>query len=733
MDEKLEKIGHVILDYTDYPGEDFYSEGADEDALLDIVREHTPDEYNHIIAASRRWSVLYHLSNLRGNIVDFLPIEKNHTVLEIGAGCGAVTGALSEKAGFVTCVELSRKRSLINAYRHQDRENIAILVGNFQDIYERLNHKFDYIMLIGVLEYAAAYIDGDKPYERMLAMLSELLDKGGRIVIAIENKYGMKYFAGCREDHSGRYFDGIEGYPEGGPAKTFSKAELTRLAKRGQFDYTFYYPYPDYKLPISIYSDERLPSQGDFTENDRNFDGERLKLFDEGLAFDEAVRDGYFPFFSNSYLLVLERERRRSNLLSRKPVFSKHSNERDPLYQIRTDIEVSEDGSMVVVKYPLTGEAVDHLENMAEAYEKLKTEFNGSSFRPNLCHRVEDEDGNFKCLEFEYIKGQTMSEALDKMRQEGRIDGCLDAISNFADALRKTANRNFHVTDDFIDVFAVDKVPGQQRSMRFTDLDFVFTNLIFHKGWNVIDYEWTFGFPIPVDFIIYRAIFYYLSSAGCNAFPGVDLYEMLGISVEQKQVFQKMEMAFQQFIAGRHLSLVLLYSLFGGNNIRLDNTLRLSRLLGRPEHPKLYYNFGDGYFEDNTCILDADRDEEDHISFQIMIPEGCSSVRFDPLDVPCVLRMDTIQIDGENIKCYYTNGTLISDNIILFDTDDPQILIEDLPLRAILHLEYDIACMDEKFWKPITFEFDVPKEDEGTRWSHFIHGSRPVFIKVVPK
>ena len=49
MDVKQEKIGNVILDYTDYPGEDFYSEGSDEDRLLEIVKEHTDKEFNRII------------------------------------------------------------------------------------------------------------------------------------------------------------------------------------------------------------------------------------------------------------------------------------------------------------------------------------------------------------------------------------------------------------------------------------------------------------------------------------------------------------------------------------------------------------------------------------------------------------------------------------------------------------------------------------------------------------
>ena len=64
-------------------------------------------------------------------------------VLEIGSGCGAITDKLSEKAGKVTCVDLSAKRSMINAYRNQDRDNIEIYVGNFNDIEPSLDCDYD--------------------------------------------------------------------------------------------------------------------------------------------------------------------------------------------------------------------------------------------------------------------------------------------------------------------------------------------------------------------------------------------------------------------------------------------------------------------------------------------------------------------------------------------------------------------------------------------------------------
>jgi len=306
MRGKIEEIGKVRLDLSHYPGEDFYCDGEIEDELLNITRNYAEVEYPRIIEERRSWPFLYHLSALRENVVEWLPMDKSMKVLEVGSGCGAITGALSRKAGEVTCVDLSKKRSLINAYRHMDCENVTIHVGNFQDIEPDLPCDYDYICLIGVFEYAQAYISSDDPYKDFLKIIAAHRKKGGKIVIAIENKLGLKYWAGCKEDHLGTWFSSLEDYPEGGVVRTFTRDGLVKIAEQCGFsDVSVYYPYPDYKFMTSLYSDERLPRPGELSSNRRNFDRERLQLFDEKLVFDTLIKEDQFPLFSNSYLLFL--------------------------------------------------------------------------------------------------------------------------------------------------------------------------------------------------------------------------------------------------------------------------------------------------------------------------------------------------------------------------------------------------------------------------------------------
>ena len=294
------------LNLTYYGGTDIYSDGEVEDRLLEIAKNNTEEQLNQVIANTHDWGILYHFSHIRQNIVSWLPITKEDTVLEIGSGCGAITGALAKNAKQVTCVDLSKKRSLVNVYRNDSYENIEVMVGNFKDVEPHLP-QYDYVTLIGVFEYGEAYIGGDTPYEDFLKIIKSHLKPGGKLVIAIENRWGEKYFAGCREDHFGTFFEGINGYPTGKGVKTFTRMELEAMFDAcGMTKRTFYYPYPDYKLPRVIYSDDYLPKPGELRINNGNYDRDRFQVFNEDKVLDDIIREGVFDKFSNSYLIILE-------------------------------------------------------------------------------------------------------------------------------------------------------------------------------------------------------------------------------------------------------------------------------------------------------------------------------------------------------------------------------------------------------------------------------------------
>jgi SAM-dependent methyltransferase len=291
------------LNLNFYKGSDFYSDGDIENEILEIVK--TNDDFTEILHNTDNWAILYHLTPIRKNLLDWYDFDKNKTLLEIGGGCGAFSGMFAKKLNKVTVIELSKRRSEIIYNRHKNYKNLEIIAGNLNDII--FKEKYDYVTLVGVLEYAGKFTEGNTPFKTFLENAKSYLKPNGKLLIAIENKFGMKYWAGAREDHTGRFFDGIEDYPNDKGIQTFGKYELEELVKSAGFNnINFFYPMPDYKLPKTIYSDKYLPKIDDlFDTYSKNFDQDRYVLFNEREAFKNIIKNKQFPFFANSFLMEI--------------------------------------------------------------------------------------------------------------------------------------------------------------------------------------------------------------------------------------------------------------------------------------------------------------------------------------------------------------------------------------------------------------------------------------------
>ena len=218
------------------------------------------------------------------------------------------------------------------------------------------DEKFDYITLIGVLEYAGRYTQTDNPYYDFLVRIKKYLKPEGTLIVAIENKFGLKYWAGAKEDHSGRYFDSIENYLIDGSIRTFGKVELKELLNLAGFEnVNFYYPMPDYKLPTQVFSDDFLPDIGQIQDISPNYDNARVVLFNESTAYDNIILNRQFDFFANSFLIFCNHSGK-----SPYTIYSKFNRERLPEFQIETSI-FREEGKLRVLKKPLTSEAREHI------------------------------------------------------------------------------------------------------------------------------------------------------------------------------------------------------------------------------------------------------------------------------------------------------------------------------------------------------------------------------------
>src|SRR5439155_17012232 len=96
--------------------------------------------------------------------------------------------------------------------------------------------------------------DRADPWQYFLRRVRAALAPGGACLLAIENQLGVKYFGGAAEDHTGRPYEGLEGYYPGTPVRTFGRAQLVGCFERAGLAPRLFLPFPDYKLPRLILS-----------------------------------------------------------------------------------------------------------------------------------------------------------------------------------------------------------------------------------------------------------------------------------------------------------------------------------------------------------------------------------------------------------------------------------------------------------------------------------------------
>ncbi|MBQ8247878.1 MAG: class I SAM-dependent methyltransferase [Lachnospiraceae bacterium] len=666
-----EQIGKIILDKKYYPGVDLYCDGTIEDEILDIVQKTEPENYRKVIEERASWPIFYHLSPLRENIVEWLPIDKGAKVLEVGSGCGAITGALARKAGSVTCIDLSRKRSMINAYRHQDMENIYIHVGNFKDVEKDLECDYDYVMLIGVFEYGQGYMGSETPYEDFMNILKKHLKPGGRMVIAIENKLGLKYFAGCREDHSGRYFDGIEDYPAGsGTARTFTRDGLERIMKNcGVEEYSFYYPYPDYKFPTTIFSDRKLPKVGELYQNIRNFDRDRVLLFDEQKAYDMMIREGVFDRYANSYLVVIGPELQTE--------YAKYSNDRSPKFAIRTDI-VKDNEGYLVKKYGLGEESAEHINNMVKMSAELTKAYEGTGLAINRC-RQED------ALYFEFLEGVTLEEILDECLIRNQKDTFLALVNRYRKMIQKGAEADV------------------------ADYDLIFQNIMVSDDkWTVIDYEWTFERKISADIMFRRALYCYFADRKnrekAKAWISEFYKDEALFEGELWEKVVKAEPEFQRYVQGDYMAVSEIRHAIGNPVYSLDYLL--DAVGAKNDGIQIYEDYGKGFSEAQSYRTHNIRRVGNIYEFDIKLNQDLTNIRIDPCDRPCIVTVESVLFGDENITGILAgrgrngfrahNGIRLSDISFFFPDCDPHFQWkvaeyakkENAFLRVKLKMEY---------------------------------------------
>ena len=217
-------------------------------------------------------------------LLKWFPFSKEEKIIYIGSASDAYYEALVELGHDVICVSLEESV--------QPEWN-----GKYR-------YFFDCLVSVAELEKAA------NP-DRVLGIWKLLLIKNGRLLLGMNNRFGIRYFCGDRDPYTDRNFDGIENYrsyfvkkEDVLTGREYNRAELEMLLDAaGWTNRKFYSVFPDLDAPSFIFAEEYIPNE---ELNTRCFPRSHYPdtvFLEEEFLYSDLIKNGMFHKMANAFLI----------------------------------------------------------------------------------------------------------------------------------------------------------------------------------------------------------------------------------------------------------------------------------------------------------------------------------------------------------------------------------------------------------------------------------------------
>ena len=380
-----------------------------------------------------------------------------------------------------------------------------------------------------------------------------------------------------------------------------------------------------------------------------------------------------------------------------KLIYTKYSNERSTRFAIRTDIYEDEQGRRCVRKYADTEAARPHIEHIQTVYEQMQTQFRGSRFVPNKAELHPEY------IEFEYVEGETLEKQLDAYLAADDQEGFAALVNTYADEVRRVygvaeATGTAHEdTSAYAEAFGTVTLPTPVPMAQGVDIDLIFANIIVTGDtWTAIDYEWTFDFAVPVDFLLWRAGKVYLENYANRACISEErMNTLLGVAQTNVDAYRQMELYFLQQYCYRGRS--DLYELYGTMGQYVAKVKPEDILRGDEDGTtqiQIFYDTGHGFSEEESDKLHIYPDEKGEFHLQHKLPANLHELRIDPGERACVIQIWKAKAytNGSSYKmACKTNGYTLDESRYVIPLDDPQIYIKNIQADTLaFELDYTV-------------------------------------------
>jgi hypothetical protein len=374
-----------------------------------------------------------------------------------------------------------------------------------------------------------------------------------------------------------------------------------------------------------------------------------------------------------------------------KKIYSKFTKDRVRQFQIETYIAQGDHGRCVA-KRALNPEAAEHIAKMREYYENHKSS-------GLLCEAGMEEADT---ITFPFLEGKSLCKEMLEALSGRQKDVFLEKLQVYRDILNRSAGEKtvsgeeLSADPDFVRIFGQQKLEGTMASGADLDIDLTFDNIIHDQAdgaYKLIDYEWFFPFQVPVNYIVYRALWAFhfkYANVMNDVVTLLELYESFQIRETDVAVFEDMNRHFDIYVYGES----------GAHRVleKYKKTVYDVRKLLPEENLflQIFVNDGKNYREDMATTIPL---SGSHVELKIpmLLPEEMTVLRIDPVNVSCVLENLKVIVETSDgaqttVQEYAHNAISFSENKYAFCSEDPQLLIENIweGKMTCLYVSFDI-------------------------------------------
>ena len=380
----------------------------------------------------------------------------------------------------------------------------------------KIKEKYDFITLIGTYEYAPLIIKTENSYRDLLKMLREHLNDDGKILIAIDNRIGVKYFVGGKSRYDSRLFEGLETKINLSKPNLLLKNELIKFIEQADFkNYKFYYPLPDYKNTSSIFTDNFLPqSNHSKIVYPLNYEDGSKILYNEINVMKQICNIQQFENFANSYLIEIGNKEIKNDIK-----FVNYNIFRKNKYQLLLIMH-----NNFVEKIPSNNFSISHVKQIFKYIDNLY------ELGFNVLEKKEDEK-----IISEFITEKELDKKITELIKNGKKQEAYNEITKWYNYIStRLIGMKSEVQDAFqkYNLQMPNEIKEKMKFIKDGFIDLTFENVFCKDEYLFYDQEWYLE-NIPLEFILYRAI------NNLYAYNNVELEQ----EISKKEILKKFNLA----------------------------------------------------------------------------------------------------------------------------------------------------------------------------------------------